>query len=72
MIPLQLSALAVLTHPGHGATASPGWAHYLTEPVHVVVLVAVGCVAVAGAVQALRALRAARAARPRWGQDPGS
>ena len=63
MIPLQLSALAVLTHPGHGATASPGWAHYLTEPVHVVVLVAVGCVAIG---------LTARAARRRWGQDPGS
>ncbi len=39
-----LVALAML-HPGHGTTDPSSWAHYLTEPIHVVALA--GAVALA-------------------------
>ena len=37
---LLVPALA-LAHPGHGETDPGSWTHYLTEPVHVIVLAAV-------------------------------
>ena len=40
---VALTALApavALAHPGHGHTEPASWTHYLTEPVHVVVLAA--------------------------------
>jgi hypothetical protein len=45
---LQLLALLVglvpvraFAHPGHGHTDPDSWRHYLTEPIHILVLVAV-------------------------------
>lgn len=35
-----LIPLPVLAHPGHGDTDPESWRHYLTEPVHVLVLAA--------------------------------
>lgn len=34
------SPIVAHAHPGHGTTDPDSWAHYLTEPVHVVTLVA--------------------------------
>ena len=39
--------IAAFIHPGHGTTDPSSWRHYLTEPVHVVVLVAAIAIAVA-------------------------
>jgi len=37
-------ALLTFAHPGHGETDPGTWTHYLTEPVHVVALIAAACV----------------------------
>jgi putative copper export protein len=51
----NLAVLALAAHPGHGTTVSGTWMHYLTEPVHVLLLAgaawgAVGFVRVLGAL----------------------
>ncbi len=43
---LCLVPLPVFAHPGHGHTEPDTWRHYVTEPVHVLVLVAVVAVVV--------------------------
>jgi hypothetical protein len=43
-----MTSLLALVHPGHGVTEPSSWRHYLTEPVHVLV--------VAGALAGLIAL----------------
>jgi len=55
-----LSCAVALAHPGHGHTAPSTWRHYLTEPVHVLVLAAV-VVAIAIAWRLLRRTRVMRA-----------
>jgi hypothetical protein len=35
---LTLVPAVAFAHPGHGTTEPDGWAHYLTDPVHVTVL----------------------------------
>ena len=47
-----------LAHPGHGTTSPSSWSHYLTEPVHVVTLVA-AIVAIVALAVALRRNRVA-------------
>lgn len=54
-----LAPATALAHPGHGETAPDGWLHYLTEPAHVMLLVALGSVAVVGV-----RWRGARKSRP--------
>lgn len=39
--------LALFVHPGHGTTDPSSWRHYLTEPVHVIVVAAAIVAAVA-------------------------
>jgi hypothetical protein len=41
------SLLAVFAHPGHGSTDPSSWRHYLTEPLHVAVVVLAAIAAVA-------------------------
>jgi hypothetical protein len=50
------SMLLAFAHPGHGDTEPDSWLHYLTEPVHVIGLVAAIAI-VAVAVIGLRAFR---------------
>jgi hypothetical protein len=50
------SMLLAFAHPGHGDTDPDSWTHYLTEPVHVAVLVA----ALAVTFFVIRAWRSAR------------
>ncbi len=50
LLPLvvSLTSAPALAHPGHGQTEPQSWRHYLTEPLHVFLLVA-GVVAVLAA-----------------------
>ena len=43
---ITTSLLAAFFHPGHGTTDPSSWRHYLTEPMHVAVLVAAIAIAV--------------------------
>ncbi len=51
-----MTSLLALFHPGHGTTDPDSWRHYLTEPLHVIVLAA----AVVSVFAAWRVLRARR------------
>ena len=44
---LCLVPIRGFAHPGHGTTAPDGWQHYLTEPVHVAITVALAAIVVA-------------------------
>lgn len=35
-----------LGHPGHGTTEPYSWAHYLTEPVHILAVGAIAAIAI--------------------------
>lgn len=44
---LCLVPMPAFAHPGHGTTAPEGWQHYLTEPLHVAVTIALTAIVVA-------------------------
>jgi hypothetical protein len=50
------SILLAFAHPGHGDTEPESWTHYLTEPVHVIGLIAAVAILLV-AVLGLRAMR---------------
>jgi hypothetical protein len=50
------SILLLLAHPGQGDTEPESWTHYLTEPVHVIGLIAAVAIILV-AVLGLRAMR---------------
>lgn len=50
------SIVLAFAHPGHGDTDPDSWVHYLTEPVHVIGLVAAIAIVLV-AILGLRALR---------------
>jgi hypothetical protein len=39
-------AAVLALHPGHGTTDPNSWAHYLTEPVHVLALAGIAAISV--------------------------
>lgn len=41
-----LVPVPAFAHPGHGTTASDGWQHYLTEPLHVAITIALTAIVV--------------------------
>lgn len=60
---LCLVSRHALAHPGHGDTDPDSWRHYLTEPVHVVVLAAALAAVVVAIFFARAGYRARRDAR---------
>lgn len=62
VLALSLVPAIAAAHPGHGHTDPHGWAHYLTEPVHVVGLAA-GAVALVFAISWQRSRARRRSAR---------
>ena len=42
----MLKLFTSLAHPGHGTTDPSSWRHYLTEPLHVVVIAGAALLAV--------------------------
>jgi hypothetical protein len=47
---LALIPATAIAHPGHGHTDPDSWAHYLTEPAHVAVLLGAAAVIAIGVV----------------------
>lgn len=39
--------MPAFAHPGHGTTEPDGWQHYLTEPLHVAITIALTAIVVA-------------------------